>query len=178
MQSPAIKQALGILKQLRQIMETPESVPDKLSSILQTIAAKMQADAAACYVGVDDNYLELFASYGFKQASSHRLRLRYNEGMAGEVAESKRSLVINNIWMYPKFVSKPELLEEKDFNSFIGVPVLQWNRTVGVLALYNGSSTGGTAYTVKYAYQRNKEIVIIDPTAMERKVIPPRLRCE
>ena len=110
MQSPAIKQALGILKQLRQIMETPESVPDKLSRILQTIAAKMQADAAACYVGVDDNYLELFASYGFKQASSHRLRLRYNEGMAGEVAESKRSLVINNIWMYPKFVSKPELL--------------------------------------------------------------------
>lgn len=113
MQSPAIKQALGILKQLRQIMETPESVPDKLSRILQTIAAKMQADAAACYVGVDDNYLELFASYGFKQASSHRLRLRYNEGMAGEVAESKRSLVINNIWMYPKFVSKPELLEER-----------------------------------------------------------------
>ena len=47
-----------------------------------------------------------------------------------------------------------------------------------VLALYNGSPTGGTAYTVKYAYQRNKEIVIIDPTAMERKVIPPRLRCE
>ena len=139
MQSPAIKQALGILKQLRQIMETPESVPDKLSRILQTIAAKMQADAAACYVGVDDNYLELFASYGFKQASSHRLRLRYNEGMAGEVAESKRSLVINNIWMYPKFVSKPELLEEKDFNSFIGVPVLQWNRTVGVLSLYNAA---------------------------------------
>ena len=42
MQSPAIKQALGILKQLRQIMETPESVPDKLSRILQTIAAKMR----------------------------------------------------------------------------------------------------------------------------------------
>ncbi len=39
--------------------------------------------------------------------------------------------------MYPKFVSKPELLEEKDFQSFIGVPVLQWNRTIGVLALYN-----------------------------------------
>ncbi len=57
--------------------------------------------------------------------------------MAGEVAESRRSLVINNIWMYPKFVSKPELLEEKDFQSFIGVPVLQWNRTIGVLALYN-----------------------------------------
>ncbi len=137
MQSTAIKEALGILKQLRQIMETPESVPEKLRRILETISAKMQADAATCYVAVDDNYLELFAACGFKKASSHRLRLRYNEGMAGEVAESRRSLVINNIWMYPKFVSKPELLEEKDFQSFIGVPVLQWNRTIGVLALYN-----------------------------------------
>ena len=47
-----------------------------------------------------------------------------------------------------------------------------------VLALYNGSTTGGTAYTVKYAYQRNKEIIVIDPTTMERRVIPSRLRCE
>ena len=47
-----------------------------------------------------------------------------------------------------------------------------------VLALYNGSPTGGTAYTVKYAYQRNKEIIVIDPTTMEQNVIPPRLRCE
>lgn len=87
-------------------------------------------------MGVDDNYLELFASYGFKQASSHRLRLRYNEGMAGEVAESKRSLVINNIWMYPKFVSKPELLEEKDFNSVYrgaGTAVEPHRRRAGAL---------------------------------------------
>lgn len=141
MQSPAIKQALSILKQLRQIMDTPESVPEKLRHILETISAKMQTDAATCYVTVDDNYLELFSAYGFKQASSHQLRVRFNEGIVGEVAESKRSLVINNIWLYPKFVSKPELLEEKDFKSFIGVPILQWNRTIGVLALYNCSET-------------------------------------
>lgn len=45
-----------------------------------------------------------------------------------------------------------------------------------LLALYNGTPTGGTAYTVKYAYQRNKEIIIIDPNTMERKIIPPRLQ--
>ncbi len=67
MQSTAIKEALGILKQLRQIMETPESVPEKLRRILETISAKMQADAATCYVAVDDNYLELFAACGFKK---------------------------------------------------------------------------------------------------------------
>ena len=45
-----------------------------------------------------------------------------------------------------------------------------------LLALYNGTPTGGTAYTVKYAYQRNKEIIVIAPNTMERKVIPPRLQ--
>ena len=45
-----------------------------------------------------------------------------------------------------------------------------------VLALYNGTPTGGTAYTAKYTYQRNKEIIVIDPNTMERKIIPPRLQ--
>lgn len=138
MQSLAIKEALSILKQLRHIMETKDLVPVKLSHIMETIANKMQADAATCYVVIDDNYLELFSSFGFKQDASHKLRIRYNEGVIGEIAETKRSLVLNNIWVYPKFVSKPELLEERDFKSFIGVPIIQWNRTIGVLALYNG----------------------------------------
>lgn len=143
MQSPAIKEALYILKQLRQIMGSEESVPEKLSHILAAIAAKMQADAATCYVVVDDNYLELFATYGFKNNpnNANRLRVRYNEGIIGEIAQTKRSVALNNIWLYPKFVSKPELLEERDLKSFIGVPILQWNRTIGVLALYTAQET-------------------------------------
>lgn len=138
MQSTAIREAFSILKQLRQIMDGKESVTDKLSKILKTITSKIKADAAACYVVVDDNYLELFSSIGFNQDSSHRLRVRYNEGLIGEIAENKRPLMVNNIWVYPKFVSKPEL-EEKDFKSFIGVPIIQWNRTIGVLTLYNAN---------------------------------------
>nr|QIM10374.1 phosphoenolpyruvate--protein phosphotransferase [uncultured Alphaproteobacteria bacterium] len=135
MQSPAIKQALGILKKLRQITETSENVPQKLSDILKNIADAVQADAATCYVAVDNTYLELFASYGFAKDVSHQLRLRFNEGIIGEIAQTKRSLSLNNIWMYPKFVSGSEL-EEKDYRSFAGIPIIQWNRTIGVLAVY------------------------------------------
>lgn len=45
-----------------------------------------------------------------------------------------------------------------------------------LLALYNGGDKGGTAYTVKYARQKNREIIVIDPNTLERKVIPPRLQ--
>lgn len=44
-----------------------------------------------------------------------------------------------------------------------------------VLALYNDSRTGGTAYTVKYARQQNKEIIVIHPITMERKVLLTRV---
>lgn len=140
MQSPAIKQALGILKKLRQITETTEKVPQKLADILKNIAAAVQADAATCYVTVDNNYLELFSSYGFAKDASHQLRLRFNEGLIGEIAQTKRSQSLNNVWMHPKFVSRPEL-EEKDYKSFAGVPIIQWNRTIGVLAVYHVEET-------------------------------------
>ena len=140
MQSPAIKQALGILRQLRQITENNIPVSQKLSSILETITGVMQAAASTCYVSVDDSYLELFSTYGFAKDASHQMRVRFNEGMIGEIAQTKRSLALNNIWLYPKFVLRPEL-EEKDFKSFIGVPIIQWNRTIGVLAVYYSEET-------------------------------------
>lgn len=45
-----------------------------------------------------------------------------------------------------------------------------------LLALYNGGATAGTAYTVKYARQKNREIIVIDPGTLERTVLPPRLQ--
>lgn len=32
-----------------------------------------------------------------------------------------------------------------------------------VLAVYNGASKGGTAYTVRYAYTQNRAVIVIDP---------------
>ena len=45
-----------------------------------------------------------------------------------------------------------------------------------LLTLYNGGATGGTAYTVNYARQKNREIIVIDPNTLERTLIPPRLQ--
>lgn len=44
-----------------------------------------------------------------------------------------------------------------------------------LLAVYNGSHTGGTAYTVTYARKAAKEIVLFNPDTIERSVIPPGL---
>ena len=44
-----------------------------------------------------------------------------------------------------------------------------------LLAVCRKGTSGGTQYTVKYAWQKNREIVVIDPDTMERRLLPPRL---
>ena len=44
-----------------------------------------------------------------------------------------------------------------------------------ILAVYWEGSSGGTQYTVGYAWQKNREIVVIDPDTLERRVLLPRL---
>ena len=65
MQSPAINQAMDILKLLRQVTESPDEVPVKLSKIIRIIAEQTSSDAASVYFAVDDNYLELFANSNY-----------------------------------------------------------------------------------------------------------------
>ena len=139
MQSPAIKQALGILKKLRQMSENTDNVEHKLVEMLKIITEAMQAEAATCYVVIDGNYLEQFSSYGFS-SSPYKSRLRFGEGVIGEIAQNKCSVAINNIWNYPKFSITSEL-NERDYHSLLGAPILQWNRTIGVLAVFHSQET-------------------------------------
>ena len=94
MKSPAINQAMDILRQLRHISEGPDTLPVKLDKIITMIVEQMQADAGACYLVVDDNYLELFAASGFNDRIAHKVSLRVGEGLVGELAENCRSLAV------------------------------------------------------------------------------------
>lgn len=136
MQSPAINKAMEILQQLRTITEGQDSLAIKLTNIVKMIAEKMEADAAACYIAVDGNRLELFASYGFNPEALHKVSFRFGEGLTGEVAQNNRTLNVADAWAHPKFAHKPELGED-DYKSFIGVPLIRWSRSIGVLSLQN-----------------------------------------
>ena len=136
MQSPAVNQAMEILREMRQITGGQASVQEKLEQIVALIAVKMSADAANCYVAVDDYTLELFASYGFNPCVAHKGYMRFGEGLVGEVAQNNRSLAIADAWSHPKFSYKPDLGEE-NYKSFLGVPLIRWSRSIGVLTVQN-----------------------------------------
>lgn len=134
MKSPAINQAMEILRQLRAISEASHDIPEKMEKIVAMLVQQMEAEAGTCYVVVDDNYLELFASYGFNPDIAHKISLRVGEGLIGEVAKTGRSLIVSDVWKHPSFSYKPDIGEES-FKSFIGVPLIRWNRAIGVISL-------------------------------------------
>lgn len=136
MKSPATNQAFATLKLLREINEEQIAVEDKLNRITKVIAEQMEADGASCFISIDDNYLELFAAYGFNPNAAHRVSFRVGEGLIGNIAKYCRPLAVSDAPSHPKYVYNKEFGED-DYKSFLGVPLIRRNRSVGVLLIEN-----------------------------------------
>ena len=78
--------------------------------------------------------LELFANVGFNPSSVHLTRLEVGEGLVGDIAANAQPLNLADAQHHPKFVYRPETGEEK-YHSFVGVPILQGGKVVGVLVV-------------------------------------------
>lgn len=56
------------------------------------------------------------------------------KGLVGEVAQNNRHVAAADAWKHPKFSYKQELGEE-EYKSFLGVPLIRWSRSIGVLTI-------------------------------------------
>lgn len=123
-----------IVEKIHKIFHSKNDVDFKLSGVAQVIADGFSADACACYVAIDDTSLELFSSYGFANNAAHRVSMRFGEGVVGDVAKFRRPISVADAWQYPNFSYKSEIGED-NLRSFLGVPIMRWNKTIGVLTL-------------------------------------------
>ena len=127
--------AMEILKLFKKIIGSKISVSAKLDKATALLADEFDVDASACYLVLDDNYLELFSAYGFNTKITNNLTLRVGEGIIGGIAMSKRTTAVENIWQNPDFLYRAEAGEDK-YKSFLGTPIIRWVRSIGVLCLY------------------------------------------
>ncbi len=144
MKAPAANQAFAILKLLREIIEEQTAVEDKLNRITQVIAEQMHADAASCFISIDDNYLELFSAYGFNPDAAHKVSFRVGEGLIGNIAKYCRPLAVKDAPSHPQYVYNKDFGEDA-YKSFLGVPLIRRNRSVGVLLIENRTPKEYTA---------------------------------
>ncbi len=133
--SSTINQAKQITKYLREVIAASAPMGEKLDNFMSILAKQMDADGAACYLAIDDNYIELFASYGFSPKLNNHVALKVGEGIIGRIAKEKRTYVAEDVWNDPNFLHR-DGVEEEQYHGFVGVPLVYWGIIIGVLCLY------------------------------------------
>ena len=118
----AATKAMAILQKIQHDISDNKETSIKLERIMGLIAQGFDADACACYITVDDTYLELFCKYGFKD--EYKGNVRYGETIVGEIAAQRHSISRND-------------LSDGNFKSALGSPMLRWNKTSGVILVGN-----------------------------------------
>jgi len=125
-----------LLARIRDIMAGEGDPQDRLNRLVAVIAADTAAEVCSVYIRRAGDVLELFATHGLRSTAVHSTRLRFGEGLVGEIAASARPLALAEAQNHPSFAFRPETGEEI-YHSFMGVPVLHGGRVVGVLAIQN-----------------------------------------
>ncbi len=125
-----------LLARVRDVMAGAAPAQERLGDIVKIIAADMVAEVCSVYVRRGGDVLELFATQGLEPSAVHKTRLRFGEGIVGDVARRGRAFALADAPQHPNFVYRPETGEEI-YHSMMGVPVLRAGRVAGVIAVQN-----------------------------------------
>ncbi len=125
---------LSLLRQIRDVMAQAASPQRALDDVVKIIAEGYASEVCSVYLLRAGDVLELFASEGLKQSSVHLTRLQVGQGLVGEIAAKAAPLNLADAGAHPKFEYRPETGEEI-YSSFVGVPILQGGRVIGVLVV-------------------------------------------
>lgn len=133
---PATSTPRLLLNRLRQMMAGEGETKDRLTKIVQLVAGNMVAEVCSIYLRTDDNHLLLAATQGLNPSAVSSTKLRFDEGLVGQIAQTAQPLSIQDAPIHPAFSYRPETGEDP-FHAFLGVPILRSGRVIGVLTLQN-----------------------------------------
>jgi phosphotransferase system enzyme I (PtsP) len=124
------------MRRLREIMAERTSAQERLNRLVPVIAANFIAEVCSIYLVRAGKTLELFATEGLNQSAVHKTKLRWGEGIVGDVAANARPLNLPDAASHPSFSYRPETGEDP-FHSMLGVPIIRGGQTLGVIAVQN-----------------------------------------
>lgn len=125
-----------MLRRLREIMADRTSAQNRLDRLVTVIASNFVAEVCSIYLVRAGKLLELFATEGLNPAAVHKTKLRWGEGIVGDVAANARPLNLPDAASHPSFSYRPETGEDP-FHSMLGVPIIRGGQTLGVIAVQN-----------------------------------------
>lgn len=127
-----------MLETLRRIVQDVSAAPDLSSALAITVSRirdAMQVAACTVYLADEDNreYV-LMATAGLNPRAVGRVRLQRRQGLIGWVAERQEPVNVPDAPSHPRFHPVSEVSEE-NYHAFLGVPLIQYRRVLGVLTI-------------------------------------------
>ncbi|MCW8928778.1 MAG: phosphoenolpyruvate--protein phosphotransferase [Gammaproteobacteria bacterium] len=142
-----------MLQLLNNIIQQANEAPDlnhALRLIVNQVKHNLSVDVCSIYL-MDDktNELVLMASEGLLEQSIGIVRLRFNKGLVGLVAERAEPVNLANAHSHSRYHYFSETGEEL-FHAFLGVPIIQHGSVLGVLVVQHSSKRSFKEEIVKF----------------------------
>ena len=136
------KEACSMLATLRRIVQEVSAAPDlprALAITVNRIRDTMRVAACTVYLADEDNrHYVLMATAGLNPQAVGQVRLHQGEGLVGLVAERQEPIHLEDAPRHPRFHPVCEVGEE-DYHAFLGVPLIQYRRVLGVLLIQDAA---------------------------------------
>ncbi len=125
-----------MLNVLHRIVQEVTDAPDlqsALAIIVQDVKQAIGADACSIYLtDMDTGEHVLAATDGLRREAVGKVRLPQSKGLIGLVCERAEPVNLPDAHQHPRYLFIPDT-GEKAFRGFIGVPIIQNRRVLGVL---------------------------------------------
>lgn len=129
----------AILDEVKTEIFSNSSTVKKFQNIVEILYKRLYVDVCSLYILNHDQKLELYATEGLSKESINKTFLDLDEGLVGQVAKAKRTLIFSNIWNNENFSYKPETAEDP-YYTLLGTPIYEQNLLLGILVIQNKSN--------------------------------------
>ena len=128
---------LKTLIDISRIITDSHDLAETLEHTVERVAQSLKVDVCSIYIhDPASGLLELKATHGLSKDAVGKVRMPVNEGLIGYVFEEKHHINLNDVTHHPRFKFFPKI-DEEGLSSFLGVPLIEFRNTLGVLVVQN-----------------------------------------
>jgi starch phosphorylase len=151
---------------------------DTLMSVVALIAKRFRTDVCSAYLlEPDRSNLVLAATLGLHPRCIGTLRMGLHEGLAGLVAELVKPVAVDDVGKHPRYKYFKES-EEEQYQSFLGVPVIDRGILQGVLVVQTREARSFRENEIRMLMEAAVEVapIVSDARTLDRFIAPAQER--
>ena len=132
---------LTALSSIHRAIAANFDIKQSLSEILTHVMIELGIDAADILIlNSNSQMLEFCVECGFRTKNVRKMQTRLDEGYAGRAAQERRMVQIQNLRNEPEPLIVKSLLDNENFVSYYGIPLIAKGQVKGVLEIFHRTS--------------------------------------